>query len=575
MLVILTLLPLLTALLLFLVFQCKACDTSWTTLGVTIALVSLVPAFHRTPWQVFLSLGQGSAEMLTAAIVLLPVLIFGQIQQETGAIEILMHELARFVPDRDLQILLLVLGVGPCFEAVCGSGMGCAFILPLLIRLHHNKLKAVQLSLLSQIMVPWGNLGMGTALAANQVGLPVGALSIHTALLLFPCAIDFGIIALLLSGGLSALERHWQAALLGGCFLMLITCLCSQFFVMEVSGFLASVCVVALLLIWSLGTCWPSHEDVGEVEKIPFLLALLPYILLIMGMFASRLLPSVNVWLQTHGILVYPAIKLHLAMLSGPSLWLLLAVLVRLPLVSLQHIRRMSTQIWQQFLPVAIMLIGFLSTVALMQNSGMINLLGEAITMLGKNAVWAASLVGAAGGWLTCTPLGGNTLTIPLLMDASRQGSVSLAWLIAAQNASAAIATATSPLCVTLLATSISLVGKEALVFRRIGPMILWPLAQITFLLVWFASSLWLGRMIVVLMLLVIVNAPVILVVAKTVKHRPICVSYTDVSRGWTVQNTVGGGIPICFAKQHLRKHAISFQEDCRATAIISSPMMK
>jgi L-lactate permease len=179
------------------------------------------------------------------------------------------------------------------------------------------------------------------------------------------------------------------------------------------------------------------------------------------------------------------------------------------------------------------MLIGFLSTVALMQDSGMITLLREAVTMFGKNAVWAASPVGTAGGWLTNSLLGGNTLIIPLQMAISRHGGASLPWLIAAQNASAAIATAASPLRMMLLTTSVGLVGQEALALRRIGPMILWSLVQITFLLVWFTSSLWFGGMVVVLVLLVMVNAPILLVVAKTVKRKSMLVpSYVAVSRG-------------------------------------------
>jgi lactate permease len=537
MLVIFALLPLLMALLLLLVFQWNIHDTSWTMLGVTMALVSLVPAFHRTPWQIVLSLGEGLATVLSVGIILLPMLSFSLMQRETGALDILMRGLARLVPDRDLQTLLLVLGAGPCFEAVCGSGTGSAIILPLLMRLQNSKLKAVQLSLLSQIMVPWGNLGAGTALAANLAGLPVGVLSIRTALLLFPCAIGFSIIALQLSGGWRALERYWQVALLGGSLSMLITCLCSQFFVMEVSGFLSSTCVMALLQVWSLfihpGTGFPLHKCMNKIEKAQFLSALLPYLLLTIGMFISRFFPFANVWLQTHGVLVCPAIKLHLEVLSSPGLWLLLAALVHIPLFSFQNIHCLHTKIWPRFLPPTIMLIGFLSTVALMQDSGMITLLREAVTMFGKNAVWAASPVGTAGGWLTNSLLGGNTLIIPLQMAISRHGGASLPWLIAAQNASAAIATAASPLRMMLLTTSVGLVGQEALALRRIGPMILWSLVQITFLLVWFTSSLWFGGMVVVLVLLVMVNAPILLVVAKTVKRKSMLVpSYVAVSRG-------------------------------------------
>jgi drug/metabolite transporter (DMT)-like permease len=71
----------------------NVCDASWILLGVTIILVSLVPAFHRTPWQVALSLGEGWATMLTVSVTLLPALFLYQMQRAMGTINIL-----RFLP---------------------------------------------------------------------------------------------------------------------------------------------------------------------------------------------------------------------------------------------------------------------------------------------------------------------------------------------------------------------------------------------------------------------------------------------------------------------------------------------
>jgi drug/metabolite transporter (DMT)-like permease len=53
----------------------NVCDASWILLGATIILVSLVPAFHRTPWQIALSLGEGWATMVTASACVLTLLL--------------------------------------------------------------------------------------------------------------------------------------------------------------------------------------------------------------------------------------------------------------------------------------------------------------------------------------------------------------------------------------------------------------------------------------------------------------------------------------------------------------------
>jgi hypothetical protein len=149
-------------------------------------------------------------------------------------------------------------------------------------------------------------------------------------------------LALQLSGGWRALEQYWCAAFLAGSLLILITCICSQVFMAEVSGVLASAYVIATLPAWSLlihpKTSYLLREYANTAETAQFISALLPYFLLITGIFASRLFPLTNAWLQTHGILACPSIKLHLALLYSPGMWLLLAALIHIPLFSLQRI---------------------------------------------------------------------------------------------------------------------------------------------------------------------------------------------------------------------------------------------
>jgi lactate permease len=516
MLAIVALLPLLVAIFLLLVLQWNVRDTGWTMLAVTVALVALVPAFSRTPWQIALSVGEGAGTMVTTGLILLPALFFYQIQWETGAIDRLMGGLARVVPDRDLQTVLLVLGVGPCIEALCGSGSGAVAILPLLVRLQGDKVKAIQLSLLSQILVAWGSLGLGTTLAANLAALPVGLLSVRTALLLFPTTIGFSILALKLSGGRPALERYWCAVLLAGSLLMGVTALCSRFVMTEVSGVLASACVIALLLVWgrlSHASSSPLPRAYANTpEMTRFLAALLPYVFLTTGILVSRLFPPIAIFLQTYGVLECPALKVHLAVLSSPGVWLLLAALLHIPLFSLQsvHLTHIHLKAWRRFLPAMAAMLSFLSAAALMQDSGMIATLGGAAAMFGEAYVWVASLVGALGGWVANTVLGGNALMVPMQIDVASHVDLSLPWLIAAQNASAAMASAISPSRIILLTTSIGLFGQEALVLRKIGPIILWSLGLMTLLLVWFTSSWWFGGVIALLVLLLVVNVPLL-----------------------------------------------------------------
>lgn len=500
----LALLPPLLALLLLVVAQWSLHDTSWVILAVTIALVSLMPAFHRTPWQITGALGQGVAAMLTACTWLFPACFWSQIQQESGAARIVVRQIACWVPTREAQMLLLVFGFGPCLEVLGGFGFGAIVLFPLLLRLHDNRLKAIQLSLLSQLLFPWGSLG-GTPLATGLAGLPAGALSMQAALLLFPETIGAGLLVVQISGGRNALRRFWFLALATGGLFVFLTCLGNQLFGSEVAGVLAGGGVLVLILCWE----WRHAARMRTSRRSPLPLvqlvpALLPLIFLLAGLSASRFIPSVSAWLQTQAVVDLPALRFHLALLSGPGLWLLLAALLHFPLFAHHNMLLIRAQsgrgkhIWSIIATLAS--VG--ATVALMQESGMRTLLEHSGAALGNGAPWITSLLRTLQGWLVNAPLAGNPWqgmsqsALPALPGSPHS------WLLAAQGTSAAIVSLCSPWWVLLLAAIAGLTGKEALIFRRGGVLILWFLALLILVLIWKTASFWPVGLIALLALL-------------------------------------------------------------------------
>jgi lactate permease len=505
--------PLIVALSLLLLFQWKMRDAGWMILAITVLLTSLFPAFHRTPAQIAVSLGEGMATIAATYLVRYPLYLFSYLQQETGAIALLGQGLARKLPSREGQTLFLVLGMGPCLESLCGYGSGIVLTFPLLVHVHHDKRKAIQLGLLSQIMAAWGSLGGGMRLAADLARLPVGVLSIHTALLLVPGTLGFGVLALLLSGGKWALERYWGVAFCASGLLLFVACICCQYFTVEFAGVIAGVTVMAFLLIWGqLGrnAAWRALY-VGRLaaQELSLAVVLLPYLLLASGIVTTRLLPSLQNFLQTHGVVT---VSISLEVWSGPGVWLLLAALIQIPLCSSHPLRlgHLQVIVGRRLCRGATTMESFLATAALMQDCGMTAALGSAVAVAEKNHVWVAALVGALAGWLTSTMLGGNALAVPMQKEVSVQTDLPLPWLVAVQNASVAMASAASPSRILLLTGSAGFGEQEAWVFRQVGWIILWSLALTTLLLVWFTSACWPGGVIVLLALLLVVNAPIL-----------------------------------------------------------------
>lgn len=76
--------------------------------------------------------------------------------------------------------------LGPCFESATGFGVGLIITLPFLLRMGIAAPVAVTLALLSQILVPWGALAVGTSVGAELAGLPVKELGVRSALLSAP-----------------------------------------------------------------------------------------------------------------------------------------------------------------------------------------------------------------------------------------------------------------------------------------------------------------------------------------------------------------------------------------------------
>ena len=94
--------------------------------------------------------------------------------------------------------------------------MGTILVIPIFIALGYSVVQAALLGSLGQMAVPWGGLGIGTALGAKLTGLATNELGAKTALLLAPLPATYGLFALFISGGQKAVRHHWLASLAAG-----------------------------------------------------------------------------------------------------------------------------------------------------------------------------------------------------------------------------------------------------------------------------------------------------------------------------------------------------------------------
>ncbi len=122
--------PLAVALVLMTLFQRNSRQAGLVTLVLVCTMTGVVPAFHLSPLQLLLAIGAGGATALPVLTVLFPALFLYHLQRVTGSMQIVTQHIARLTSDRDLQVLLLVLGLSPFVEALCGFGVGIIVMSP-------------------------------------------------------------------------------------------------------------------------------------------------------------------------------------------------------------------------------------------------------------------------------------------------------------------------------------------------------------------------------------------------------------------------------------------------------------
>ncbi len=486
--ILLAMLPLLVAIFLLAVLQRSGLQSGLATMLVALLLVLFLPIFHLSFVQAALAVGQGIGNSLTVLYVLLPALLLYQVQRVTGSIDILAQGIGRLCPERDLQLLLLVIGIAPFVESVSGFGVGSVVIIPMLMALGMETMQAAILGLFGQIAVPWGALAVGTVLGAQLTQLNANVLSAHTALLTIPVPCFFALLTLLLGGSRGALRRLWLLALLAGLLLALGEWCFSLWLGVELAGAFASIPVIILLVV--AGRI--SNKTLQEHEQVPtetgqaFLLALVPYIILTLLLLLSRFVVPLQHWLQTIGVLSVPAIGLHFQLLYSPGFYIFLTVLATLLLTraNFAQIKEALLRTLRQFTPGAVAIASFLAASQVMSSGGMIVVLGSAAATLGYGYSWVAPWLGALGGWITGSNAGGMAVFAQLQRTTSLKAHLPVYWVMAAQNGADSIATMASPARMVLATTTVGLVGKEGQILRRVTPPVLCAVALIMLVLV-------------------------------------------------------------------------------------------
>ncbi|MCW3477155.1 L-lactate permease [Limobrevibacterium gyesilva] len=310
--------------------------------------------------------------------------------------------------------------LGPFAETVTGFGVGCVFAVASFRRIGVAGAPAAAIGLLSQLLIPWGGLGPGTAVGAALAGVPAQELAARNAIIL---AAELPFV-LLLFWRLSAIAGHpvpnsrraEQLAWVGAVGGLLVVW--HHLVPWEVCGLLATGPVLAAKLLRNA----PPRGREGWQRAVA---AAFPYTLLAAVLLGSRL------WRDAPALRPFPdlpALPLNHAM---AALWLVaLALLLRRANpagVALGALRRAQRP--------ALALLMFVLLARFLSNAGVPQALATALAgALGQFAPFAAPLLAGIAGFFAGTNVGSNAAMMPLQAALGRVAGLGPTVLPAVQN---------------------------------------------------------------------------------------------------------------------------------------------
>lgn len=399
--------------------------------GLLVALAGTVLVYPMAPEAVLDAIVNMGPTVLEVAIILLGGMGLAELMARSGAQDSIAGWLGRAEHggDRLATLLLLVYGLTPFMESVTGYGLGVVITAPLLIRHGLSAIRAVMVGLLGLVLVPWGSLGPGTLVAATLGGEELTALGMWTAILTAPVLVVsmVGVFAIAVGRpnlrqamlGILVLVVQWLSLILANAWLGI-----------PLAGVISAAAVMLVLLAVIRLRSGPLPTIDAELYR-----AIMPYIVLVVGIFAATMITTVLDASQQWG------------WTTSPAIWAIISSGVAFPLLQLPRTQWAETvgTIMRGWGPVAANAVVFLVLGITMSTSGMAEHLAVAAAGIGPFFVAMVPAIGAIGGYLTGSNVGAAAMFSTATTTASTSLGANSVLVLASQNVAGSFAIITSP----------------------------------------------------------------------------------------------------------------------------------
>ncbi len=397
--------PIILCALLIIIFKRTTLFAAFSAIVLALLLVAFNSGLNIDQDRLALIIKGSMILTLSVAMVIIPGLYLNAVLRAKGIVGDLVLWIESLPLNYERKALLLLLGVLPALESLTGFGVSLFLGVPIFFHLFEDK-KAYKLSMLGMNIMPWGTLAIATTIGASLSGYSVTQLGTKTALtsfLIFPL---IGLIGLHVIGGTSLLLKRGVIAIFFGLGLSTLLYFFSSINFVEIAGILSGgiVAIFAYFLLRQKNT--NSNLFSPNTRR-----ALFPYALILLLILITRTVDPIHQFLAQN--LLLNSGKISYSFLTSPGIILaIVAIAMQLnrPVIIEYHtiVKRAKTAILSLFC--------FIVLAQIMNQSGMISLMTEALKESQHKVSWAvilvAPLLAMVSGFMTGSNLGGNALAM-------------------------------------------------------------------------------------------------------------------------------------------------------------------
>lgn len=326
-------------------------------------------------------------------------------------------------------------------------------------------------------------------IGANLADFPLQRLGTGSAILSIPVFLYLSCLIVLISGGFDALRKHFFEVLAVTGSLSGAIWFFNRYVSVELAGVFGAMTALAVELLWihfmqkrHLDASQKQETATGMTEsRLSIFQAMSAYILLIVLLFLTRIIPPIEHYLNSTGLLQFPRYDFTLPLFYSPGFYLFLVCIFSIFVFKLSRsaIQKSIKQTLKQFQPVFLSTVGFVVMSQIMVEAGMVQMLSSSAALFfGPAFLYVSPLIGGLGGFLTGSNTGSNAMFINLQLQTAQHLQMTPDLFAYAQNTSSSHLTMACPSRVVLAASIGKIPEQEnqllrSIAFAGIGTLVL------------------------------------------------------------------------------------------------------